>query len=190
MLKKIITAQTMLFALLIFASPALADAGITKTGEKCDKTRQEECDKRHREICDKKDHSDCDKSYRKDCDKKRDHRRGDYRKGKKGFDILSLADEIGLSAKQVKKIKEIKSAHEKAEIMTGAEMDVLKLELKELKHDYSTDTKAFAAKVREIKTKEGDRKIAHFEMKKAIRKVMTTKQREKIKEYFKNKYKK
>lgn len=182
MFKKIINAQTMLLALLIFGAPLVADAGITKTGEKCDKSKKEECDKRHRKVCDKKDHSDCDK--------KGEHRRGDHRRGKKGFNILNLADKIGLSDGQVKEIKEIKSDHEKADIMIGAEIDVLKVELKALKHDYSTDTKTYAKKVREVKTKEGDRKIAHFEMKKAISKVMTSEQREKIKGYFKKKHKK
>ena len=185
MLRKIITAQIMLLALLTFASPHLAAAGITKTGKECDKAEKEECDKRHRETCDKKDHSDCDRSYGRHTEKS-EHRHH----GKKGFDILGIADEIGLSGDQVKQIKEIKSAYEKADIMAEAEIDVLELELKELKRDYSTDAGTYGKKVREVKTKEGDRQIAHFEMKKAVSKVMTAEQREKIKTYFRNKYKK
>ena len=138
---------------------------------------------RHSEYCDKADH--------RDCNMRGEGRRGygDYKRGKGGFDILMIADEIGLSAKQVKKIKAIKSSQKKAHIRTDAEIDILKIELKELKRDYSTDIDSYAGKVRELEAKKGDEKIARFKMKKEISDVMTSKQRDKIKEYFKNKRK-
>jgi len=182
MLKKIITVQVLLLALLAFASPDFAGAGITKTGK--------ECDKKQGDFCDKKDHRHCDRGDSKAGKTKGDHRHRDQRSGNKGFDILMLADEIGLSDDQVNQVKAIKSAYRKEDIMAQAELDVFELELKELKHDYSTDLKVYAKKVKEIKEKEADRQIARFMMKKDIRKVMTAGQREKIKAYFKNKHKK
>ena len=74
--------------------------------------------------------------------------------------------------------------------MTDAEITVLKIELKELSHDYSTDIDIYADKVREIEAKEGDKKIAKFKMRKDMSALMTPEQRNKIKEYYMNKYKK
>ena len=179
MFKKFLAVPTMLIALLAFAQPSLSDSRV-----ECDKTQKRDCDIRHSKYCDKADHRDCDKRG------ERRHSYGDHKRGKGGFDILMIADKIGLSADQVKKIKGIKSSHEKAHIMTDAEIDILKVELKELRRDYSTDIDTYAKKVREIEAKKGDEKIARFKMKKEISDVMTSKQREKIKEYFRNKYKK
>ena len=183
MFKKFLAVPTMLIALLAFTQSAPAEVGIKRTGEKCDKTQKRDRDMRHSEYCDKADHRDCDKRGRQG------RNDGDHKRGKGGFDILMIADKIGLSEKQVKKIKAIKSSYKKAHIMAEAELDILKIELKELKHDYSTDIDTYARKVREIEAKKGDEKIAKFKMKKEISDVMTSKQRDKIKEYFKNKKK-
>ena len=173
MFKKFLALPVMLVALLAFTQSAPAEVGIKRTGV--------ECDKRHSEYCDKADHRDCDK---------RGRNYGDYRRGKGGFNILMIADEIGLSADQIKSIKSIKSSHKKANIMTDAEIDILKIELKELSRDYITDINVYAMKVREIEAKKSDEKIARFKMRKDIRDVMTAKQRKKVKEYYMKKYKK
>ena len=188
MFKKFLALPVMLVALLAFTQSAPAEVGIKRTGAECDKMQRRdcdmtkaECDKRHSEYCDKADHRDCDK---------RGRNYGDYRRGKGGFNILMIADEIGLSADQVEKIKAIKSSHKKAHIRADAEIDILKIELKELSRDYSTDINVYARKVREIEAKKSDEKIARFKMRKDIRDIMTPKQRKKIKEYYMNKYKK
>ena len=100
-----------------------------------------------------------------------------------------IADKIGLSESQIKDIKAIKSAHEKAQIMTDAEIDVLKVELRELSRDYSTDINVYAKKVREIEAQKSDEKIANFKLRKDISALMTPKQRNKIKEYYMKKFK-
>lgn len=176
MFKKFLAIPIMLIAFLTFTQSVSAESGIKSTGEGCDK--------RHSEYCDKKDHKDCDKKSRRG-QNDRDHKRG-----KGGFNILMIADELGLSADQVKSIKGIKSSYKKVHIMTDAEIDVLKIELKELSRDYSTDIDVYARKVREIEAKKSDEKIAKFKMRKDIRDMMTPKQREKIKEYYMKKYKK
>jgi hypothetical protein len=188
MFKKFLALPVMLVALLAFTPSAPAEVGIKRSGAECDKMQRRdcdmtkaECDKRHSEYCDKADHRDCDK---------RGRNYGDHKRGKGGFNILMIADEIGLSAKQVEKIKAIKSSHKKAHIRTDAEIDILKIELKELKRDYSTDIDSYARKVRELEAKKGDEKIARFKMKKEISDVMTSKQRTKVKEYYMKKYKK
>lgn len=196
MFKKFLTVATMLIALLAFTQPAFAAPWTKKAGEECDKTQKKDCDKKkkadcdkkHSKYCDKKDHRDCDKGEWKGSGER--HSRGDYKRGKGGFNILMIADMIGLSADQVKNIKGIKSSHEKVQIMTDAEITVLKIELKELSHDYSTDIDIYADKVREIEAKEGDKKIAKFKMRKDMSALMTPEQRNKIKEYYMNKYKK
>ena len=111
MFKKFLALPVMLIALLAFTQSAPAEVGITRTGAECDKTQKRDRDRKHSEYCDKTDH--------RDCAMKGEHRRGykDYKRGKSGFNILMIADEIGLSADQVKKIKAIKSSHKKAHIM-------------------------------------------------------------------------
>lgn len=191
MFKKFLALPVMLVALFAFTQSAPAEVGIKRTNKECDKTQKRdcdmtkaECDKRHSKYCDKTDHRDCDKRGGQG------RNYGDHKRGKGGFNILMIADKIGLSADQVKSIKGIKSAHEKANIMTDAEIDVLKIELKELSHDYSTDIDVYANKVREIEAKKSDEKIAKFKLRKDISALMTPKQRNKIKEYYMNKYKK
>lgn len=184
MFKKFLAVPVMLVAFLAFTQSVPAEVGITRTGKACDKTEKRDRDRIHSEYCDKTDHSDCDKRGGKD------RNYGDHKRGKGGFNILMIADEIGLSADQVKSIGVIKSAHEKAHIRTDADIDILKIELKELSRDYSTDIDVYAGKVREIEAKKSDEKIAKFKMRKYIRDIMTSKQREKVKEYYKKKYKK
>ncbi|MBE9535548.1 MAG: hypothetical protein IMF07_00070 [Proteobacteria bacterium] len=176
MFKKFLALPVMLIAILVFTQSAPAEPEIKRTGKECDKTQKK----------------DCDKKSKKDCDKKggERHSRGDYKRGKGGFNILMIADKIGLSADQVESIKGIKSSHGKAQIMTNAEIDVLKIELKELSHDYSTNIKVYARKVREIEAKKSDEKIASFKLRKDISALMTPEQRTKIKEYYMKKYKK
>jgi hypothetical protein len=196
MFKKFLAVATMLIAFLAFTQPSLAVPWAKKTGEECDKTQKKDCDKKKKADCDKRHSKDCDKKDHKNCDKGEwkgsgeRHSRVDYKRGKGGFNILMIADKIGLSADQVKDIKGIKSSHKKTQIMTDAEITVLKIELKELSHDYSTDIDIYADKVREIEAKEGDKKIAKFKMRKDISAIMTPEQRNKIKEYYRNKYKK
>lgn len=184
MFKKFLALPVMLVALLAFTQSAPAEVGIKGTGEKCDKTQKRDRDMRHSEYCDRADHRDCDMRG----EGRRDY--GDNKRGKGGFNILMIADKIGLSADQVKSIKGIKSSHEKAHIMTDAEIDILKIELKELSRDYSTDIDVYARKVRKIEAKKSDEKIAKFKMRKDIRDIMTPKQRTKVKEYYMKKYKK
>ncbi len=180
MFKKLLALPVMLIALLAFTLPATAKAGIKTTGEQCDKA--------HKKYCDKEDHKDCDKGEWKKGEGH--HGYGHNKHGKRGFNILMMADKIGLSEDQIAKIKAIKSSHEKATIMIDAEIDVLKVELKDMGHDYSTDIKVYAKKVREIKSKEGDKKIAKFKFRKDISALMTPEQREKIKDYYMKKHKK
>ncbi len=180
MVKNSITALTLLLSLAVFGSPAFAEMGGKEPGKVCDKIGTKECDMLKKKDCDHK---------RDDCDTWR-YKKGDHRHGKGGFDILKIAEEIGLSGKQVKQIKGIKSGHEKKMIMLKAEIDVLELELSDLHRDYSTDAAAYGKKVRELFAKMGDKKIAYFQMKKEISGVMTEKQRDKIRDYFKKKYKK
>lgn len=183
MIKKFLAVPVMLVALLAFTQSAPAEVGIKSTGKACDKTEKRDRDRLHSEYCDKADHRDCDK-------KGKGRGYGDHKRGKRGFNILKIADEIGLSADQVKSIKGIKFTHEKAHIMTDAEIDVLKIELKELSRDYTTDIDVYARKVREIEAKKSAEKIAKFKMRKDIRDIMTPKQRKKVKEYYMKKYKK
>jgi len=201
MFKKLLAVPLMLVALLAFTQAATAaEVGIKKTGEECDKTQKKDCDKkgkadcdkRHSRYCDKADHSECDKGEWKGSDKKdgERHSYGDHKRGKEGFNILQVADKIGLSEDQVESIKGIKYSHEKAQIMTDANIEVLKIELKELSRDYSTDIEVYADKIREIEAKEGDKKIASFKMRKDIRDIMTPEQRDKVKEYYMKKYRK
>ncbi len=196
MFKKFLAVPAILIALLAFTQTSFAAPWTKKAGEECDKTQKKDCDKkkkadcdkRHSKYCDKKDHRDCDKGEWKGSGER--HSRGDYKREKGGFNILMIADKIGLSENQMKNIKSIKSSHEKAHIMADAEIDVLKIELKELSRDYSTDIDVYAKKVREIEAKKSDEKIAKFKMRKDISALMTPEQRNKIKEYYMNKYKK
>ena len=187
MSKKFLAVPAILIALLAFAQFVPAQAGIKSTGEECDKKQSRDCDKMKKEDCDKRHSEYCDKTDHKDCDKK-GRKYGDNKSEKGGFNILMIAGEIGLSADQEKDIKAIKSSYEKAHIKIDAEIELLKIELKELSRDYDTDIDVYAGKVREIGAKRSDEKIAKFKMKKEIRAVMTPEQRTSVREYYMKKY--
>ena len=162
MFKKVIAAQTMLAALLLFTSPALAEG--TRGGEKFDKpwSKNKDCDKTH-----KKGKDYCDKTKRSG--------------GKRHFDILKLADKLGLDEEQVARTRKLKMEHKKEKIMLKADLDILNLELKELKHDYDSSIKSVNRKIREVEAKEGDLEIARYKLRRDISDILTSEQREQLK---------
>jgi hypothetical protein len=136
-----------------------------------------------KENCDKPYSKDCDKKYKKDCDKSKK----DWRSSKHRFDILKYTEELGLSDKQVAKIKDIKSAYKKETIRLRADIDVLQVDLKEFHRDYTTSMDTIAKKIRQVEAKKGDKQIAKFQMMRDIRDVLKEKQRTKIREIMQKK---
>ena len=167
MLKKIISLPILLATLIAFTSPALAGEWKKGSGKDCDKTQKKDCDKKKK---------DCDKAGYGS--KKQGHKR------KHKFDILKYTDQLELSDAQVSNIKETRSAHKKQNIMLGAELDVLELELKELHRDQSKGMDVLSKKIREIEAKKGDLHIARHQMMRDTGDIMTPKQREQFREIF------
>jgi len=134
-----------------------------------------------KEKCNKPDSKDCDKKKRKGCDKK------GWKSGKHGFHIIKYSEELGLSKKQVEKIKEIKLAYNKENIDLRAEIEVLALDLNEFHQDDSIGMDRITKKIRQMMSNKGDMKIAKFQMIKDVREVLTPEQGKKVKEIMQKK---
>lgn len=105
---------------------------------------------------------------------------GHHRMGEcgEGF-YLHCADELGLSEEQMKRLKAIRSEHEKSTIKMGANLEIMELELRDLLQQETPDRAAIDRKITalgELKTKmRKDQVHAHLE----ARSVLTKEQLEK-----------
>jgi Spy/CpxP family protein refolding chaperone len=89
---------------------------------------------------------------------------------------------LGLDEKQKDTIREIKSGLMKDTIKKKAEVQIAKLELKDLLHKDPVDLKAVEAKLRQIAEIETDIQLSHIKTKEAVKAKLTPDQREKLKQ--------
>ncbi len=101
-----------------------------------------------------------------------------------GWCLLKYKTELGLTEEQQAKIKALKTENQKQAIMRQADIDVAKVELKELIHKSGVDKEAVKAKIKEVYGKKADKRIARYLHKQDVKSVLTPEQKEKLKKIY------
>lgn len=89
---------------------------------------------------------------------------------------LDRAEELGLSAEQVNKLKTIHAESRKDNIRNAAETKIARLELSELLANDAWTLKDAESLIRKVQTLEGDIRIRHLQAISDARKVLTAEQ--------------
>jgi len=90
--------------------------------------------------------------------------------------FLDRADQLGLSAGQVEKLKALRNACRKDNIRTGAEARIVRLDLDELLSKDNWSVKEAEKLVRQMQTRDGDMLVRHLQAISDARKVLTAEQ--------------
>lgn len=101
---------------------------------------------------------------------------GMMEQGRRHMFYLDRADELGLSAGQVSKLKAIHAEVRKDNIRNAAETKIARLELSELLTGYSWSLKDAESLVRKVQKFEGDMKLRHLQAVSEARNVLTAEQ--------------
>lgn len=100
----------------------------------------------------------------------------------KGFGFyLNKAEQLGLTGAQLKQLRNMKFAFDKAAIQRKATLETAKLELQQLKMAETIDAGKVEAKIREVKNRQADIEVALFQAKQKAKALLTEEQRAKVK---------
>lgn len=100
-----------------------------------------------------------------------------------GFDFyLNRADQLGLSEVQVEQLRKLKFEFDKANVRRKADLQVAKLELKELKATPEVDAKKVEAKIREVHNLQAQIEANGFQAELNAKAVLTDEQKAKLNE--------
>ncbi len=89
---------------------------------------------------------------------------------------------LGLSEKQIDDLKAIRTRAEKDTIKKRAELQLARVDLRELLHKDQVDMKAVEASLKKAESVRTDLKLAHIKAREEIKAILTPEQRKKLKE--------
>jgi len=89
---------------------------------------------------------------------------------------------LGLSDKQIDSLKAIRTRVEKDTIKKRADLQLARVDLRELLHKDQVDMKAVEASLKKVESVRTDLKLAHIKAREEIKAILTPEQRKKLKE--------